>query len=146
MAGQTREVPRLSDFPLHAIEKLRFSDTDKLGHVNNAVFSTMLETGRVDFLLASDPVLNAPGAVFVIANLQLDYLAEITWPGTVEIGTGVISVGRSSMVLKQALFQHDRCVASAQTVLVQMNEETRRAQPLTAETVARLERLTSPQT
>lgn len=140
-----RDIPALSDFSLHAVEKLRYSDTDKLGHVNNAVFSTMLETGRVEFLLASGPAMNAPGAVFVIANLQLDYLGEITWPGMVEIGTGVISVGRSSMLLKQALFQHGRCVASAQTVLVQMNEETRRAQPLTAETVARLEALKAPQ-
>lgn len=145
MAGSERDRPQLADFPLQAAEKLRFSDTDRLGHVNNTVFSTLLETGRVDFLLASDPPLGAPGCVFVIANLQLDFLAEITWPGTVEIGTAVVSVGTSSMVLTQALFQHGRCVASARSVLVQMNEKTRRALALSTETAARLEKLKRPQ-
>ncbi|AUH63506.1 acyl-CoA thioesterase [Paracoccus zhejiangensis] len=145
MAAARREPPALSDFPLQSFEKLRYSDTDRLGHVNNAVFSTMLETGRVDFLLAGETALNAPGSVFVIARLELDYLAEVTWPGNVDIGTGVLSVGRSSMTLRQALFQHGRCVADATTVLVQMNEETRRPQPLTDAAVTRLNGLTVPQ-
>ena len=43
-------APLLDDFVALSREKLRYSDTDRQGHVNNAVFSTFLETGRVELL------------------------------------------------------------------------------------------------
>ena len=46
-----RPGPALSDFPFHTREKLRYGDTDRQGHVNNAVFATFFETGRVDMLI-----------------------------------------------------------------------------------------------
>src|ERR1700722_2154599 len=48
------ETPTLSDFALHTYDKLRYADTDRQGHVNNAVFSTALETGRAEFLYDPD--------------------------------------------------------------------------------------------
>lgn len=135
----------LADYPLLTYEKLRYADTDRQGHVNNAVFSTMLETGRVELLYSPDTPLAAAGCAFVIASLRLDFRGEITWPGTVEIGTRVARVGNSSLTLEQALFQNGTCVAAAETVIVQMNEGTRRAHPLRAETAQRLSAL-MPQT
>lgn len=120
----------LADYPLKTYEKLRYADTDRQGHVNNAVFSTMLETGRVELLYAPDTPLFADGCAFVIASLHLDFYSEINWPGQVDIGTRVSTVGKSSLTLEQGLFQRDRCVAMAKTVIVQMHEETRRSYPL----------------
>lgn len=131
----------LNAYPLQTYEKLRYADTDRQGHVNNAVFSTMFETGRVELLYASDEPLWAPGCAFVIASLQLDFLGEITWPGRVEIGTRVLSVGRSSLTLEQGLFQNGSCCAMAKTVIVQMDEATRRAAPLSPTTSGRLQAL-----
>ena len=133
----------LNAFPLRTFEKLRYSDTDRQGHVNNAVFSTMLETGRVELLYSPHDPLQEPGCAFVIASLHLDFLGEITWPGDVDIGTRVASVGNSSFTLEQCLFQHSRCVAAAKTVIVQMNEASRRAQPLSAAARQRLAELIS---
>lgn len=134
-------LPVLSDYPLQAYEKLRYADTDRQGHVNNAVFSTMFETGRTEFLLAPDRPLNEKGCGFVIARLQVDYWGEITWPGRVDIGTRIMSVGRSSMTLEQGLFQHGNCVAKAQTVIVQMDESTRKSHPLAEGVVQYLQSL-----
>lgn len=122
-------IALLSDFPFQTYDKLRYSDTDRLGHVNNAVFATLLETGRVEFLFAGTEPLTDAGCTFVIANLNLAFRGEITWPGRVDIGTRVVAVGKSSLTLEQGLFQHGLCVATAQTVIVQMNEQTRRSQP-----------------
>ena len=33
--------------------RLRFNDTDRLGHVNNAVFAVMLEQGRSELAVAA---------------------------------------------------------------------------------------------
>lgn len=133
--------PAWTDFPLTTFDKLRYNDTDRQGHINNAVFATLLETGRVELLYAPDGALHDPGCAFVIASLSLQFLKEINWPGQVDIGTGVAEVGRSSFTLTQGLFQNSQCVATAQTTIVQMNESTRRSHPLSAHTVARLNAL-----
>lgn len=137
----TLNRPTLADYPLQAYEKLRYADTDRQGHVNNAVFATMLETGRVELLYGPEGVLHDGGCAFVIASLHLDFLGEIRWPGLVEIGTRVASIGNSSLTLEQGLFQEGRCVATAKTVIVQMNESSRRSQALTDRAVQRLRSL-----
>jgi acyl-CoA thioester hydrolase len=134
-------APKLTDYPLRTYEKLRYADTDRQGHVNNAIFATMLETGRVELLYAPDAPLFDGGCAFVIASLHLNFLGEINWPGKVHVGTRVATVGRSSFTLEQGLFQEDECVATAQTVIVQMNESSRRSQSLSAAAVQRLTEL-----
>lgn len=132
---------RLDDFPARTFDKVRYADTDRQGHVNNAAFATFCETGRVEFLFDPERPLYPPGAAFVIARLALDLRAEVRWPGTVDIGTRVEQIGRSSLTLKQALFQGERLVATAETVIVLMDEETRRSTPLPQATVDTLKKL-----
>lgn len=122
----------IEDFPFRTYDKLRYADMDTQGHINNAVFSTFLETGRVEFLYDPDKPLTADNASFVIANLNLNFLAEVRWPGQVDIGTAVLKVGTSSVSLYQGLFQGDVCVATAETVIVQMDNTSRKSSPLTA--------------
>ena len=140
-APNPKRHPQPDDYPLRARDKLRYADTDRQGHVNNACFATFLETGRVELLYAPDVSIVEPGGAFVIARLSLDFLAEIRWPGEVTIGTGVQRVGTSSLTLRQAIFQHEACVATAETVIVQMDEATRRARPLGPAARQRLEAL-----
>ncbi|QRG04513.1 acyl-CoA thioesterase [Xanthobacter dioxanivorans] len=123
-------LPRLEDFPVKAVDTIRYGDTDKLGHVNNAVFSTFLETGRTRVLLDAGRPIAPAGAGFVIARLVLDYIAEMHWPGQVEIGTGVTAIGRSSVTMRQALFQNGACTATAETVIVLFDMAHRRPLPL----------------
>ncbi|MCV0427482.1 MAG: acyl-CoA thioesterase [Roseibium sp.] len=132
----------IEDFPLKSSDKLRYADTDRQGHVNNAVFATFLETGRVEVLVGDG--LADDGAAFVIARLELDFLAEVNWPGSVEIGTAVAQVGRSSFKLLQMVFQDRKPVARATTVIVQMNDETRKSQPLSEKARIRFGVLTRP--
>jgi acyl-CoA thioester hydrolase len=137
------ESIKLEDFAIKTYEKLRYADTDRQGHVNNAVFATMLETGRVEILFDLTSPLAGHQCAFVIANLNIDFRSEITWPGRVDIGTSVSGVGRSSFKLEQALFQDGRLAATASTVIVQMNEATRRSEPLSDAAIERLNRLKS---
>jgi acyl-CoA thioester hydrolase len=136
-----RQLPKLTDFPIRSIDKIRYRDTDQLGHVNNAVFSTFFETGRAELLVHPDRRVAAEGASIVIASLFLEYYQEITWPGEIQIGTRVLNVGRSSVKLEQALYQNDQCVARAETVLVQIDDVTRKSTPLSESAVAELRKL-----
>ena len=118
-----KELP-LNDFPLQTFDKVRYADTDRQGHVNNAAFSTFLETGRVEFLYPPEYAILSEGASFVIASLQLEFLGEITWPGRVEIGTGILRIGNSSIRILQQLFQAEKCVARAETIIVQVDDRS----------------------
>jgi acyl-CoA thioester hydrolase len=138
------ELAPIEAYPLRTSDKLRYSDTDRQGHVNNAVYSTFLETGRVELLFHVAGELAEPGAAFVIARLELDFLAEGLWPGMVEIGTAVANVGRSSVTLEQVICQDGRHLAKARSVIVQMNESTRRSQPLGEAAVAQLKSYMRP--
>lgn len=121
---------QLEDFPLTAHDKIRYGDTDRQGHINNANFLTFLETGRVEFLYHPDFWKHAEGASFVIASVKLDFLEEMKWPGQIDIGTGILKVGNSSVRLHQQLFQGDKCVASAETVIVQVGDHNGKSKPL----------------
>lgn len=128
----------LKDYPIQSFDKLRYRDTDRQGHVNNAVFSTFLETGRTELFYSEHQPLADPNASFVMARLVLDFRAEVLWPGEVWIGTGILAIGRSSVRMEQVIFQNARPVASAETVVVQVDNVTRRSTPLSPQTVTLL--------
>jgi acyl-CoA thioester hydrolase len=130
-----------SDYATWTMDTIRFGDTDKLGHVNNAAFSTFLETGRVHVLLDPARALNRPGISFVIAKLILDFKAEMHWPGHAHIGTRCKSIGRSSFVLEQIILQNDTIAALAETVMVMFDETTRKSTPLPNLAIARLKEM-----
>ena len=110
--------------------RLRFNDTDRLGHVNNAVFAVMLEQGRTEFALEAGLPIESEGMALVIVRLELEFLREMAWPGTVTIETEVARVGNRSFTLQQRLISDSGLCARAVTVLVVMDRAARRAVPL----------------
>lgn len=140
-AKPRRVLPPLDDFPGRTRDIIRFRDLDPQGHVNNAVFATFFEAGRVILLRAPGNPLNPPGANSVLARLDINFLQELHWPGEVEIGTGIAEIGRSSYTFAQAVFHQGGCAATARATMVMIDGATRRARPLPEDVVARLERL-----
>ncbi len=126
------------DCAITTVAKVRYADTDRQSHVDNAAFSSFIETGRVELLYDPERPLAAPGAEFVIASLRLDFKGEIHWPGELRIGTWVSRLGTSSIHLGQSLYQVDPPVAVADTVVVQIDGLSRRATPLSEAARARL--------
>lgn len=118
---------KLEDFPLRTFDKIRYVDTDRQGHVNNALFASFLETGRVEVLYNPSYPILVEGSSFVIVSLKLEFLNEITWPGRVDIGTGILNIGNSSITIFQRLYQNKKCVANAETVIVQVDNLTKQS-------------------
>ena len=130
-----RVLRKLEDFPHRTTEVIRFGDLDSNNHVNNAVFSSFFEAGRVT--LFRDPRralgLMPDGLIWTLAQITIDYLDEMHWPGTVEVGIGLASLGRTSAVFEQALFFEGRCTATAKAVNVLVDQASRRPTPITDE-------------
>jgi len=134
--------PDLEEFPMRTFDLIRYGDTDRQGHVNNAVFATFFETGRVSFLF--EPSILPEGTMLVIARLVIDFRAELTWPGQVEIGTRVEGISNRSFTLSQAIFHNGKCAATSESTIVVVNEKTRRSTPLSEQLVNALGQWTKP--
>ena len=84
---------RLDHFPYRHKDTIRYGDLDRQNHVNNAVFATFLETGRVMVLRDREAGFAFPGAEYVLARLVIDFRQEMRWPGEVTIGTAIAPGG-----------------------------------------------------
>jgi acyl-CoA thioester hydrolase len=133
-----RPAPQLADYPHRATDIIRFADLDPQGHVNNAVFATYFETGRVAMFRNPDLGIGVPDGTFILVRAEIDFLRELRWPGTVEIGTALMEFGRSSFTVGQVIFNEGVCCAAGRFTMVLIDRTTRRSRPLTAEVMARL--------
>jgi acyl-CoA thioester hydrolase len=124
---------KLENYPINSFDKTRYCDTDKQGHINSTGFSIFCETGRADILFHPDSFAASEGSTFVIANLNLNFIAEINWPGTVEIGTGILQINRSSFLLGQGIFQNGKLCATSETIMVHVSGKPAKSCPLSAE-------------
>jgi acyl-CoA thioester hydrolase len=126
-------APRLEDFPFRQSDNVRYADLDPNQHVNNAVYATYFETGRVALVKNRSYGLIPEGLTWMMVRLDMHFRAELRWPGTVEMGLGVAKFGRTSVTFDQVVFSGDKCVASAQSVSVLIGESTRKPTQLTEE-------------
>lgn len=115
--------------PLVTEVTLRYSDLDPLGHLNNAVYATLFEAGRVH---AADEALGPllPGGTgFVLARIEIDFKAEGGFPGTARVETTIDRVGRASLDFGQRVLLDGAVLATARCVCVLIDLATRRPTP-----------------
>ena len=137
-ARPRKPAPQLADYPHRVTDVVRFGDLDPQGHVNNAVFATYFESGRVAMFRNPDLGIGVANATFVLVRQEIDFLRELHWPGQVVVGTALAEFGRSSFTVTQAIFRDEDCVAAGRATLVMLDMATRRPRPLPEETIAHL--------
>ena len=59
-------------------ERVRFRDLDAMGHVNNAVFLTYIESARVAFLQSTSARLPTLEDIsIIVARIEIDFRAPV---------------------------------------------------------------------
>ena len=102
--GRQDSTPRLEDFPYRLTDNVRFGDLDPNQHVNNAVYATYFETGRVTLMKDPQYGLTPQGLAWIMVRLDMHFRAELRWPGKIELGLGVSKFGRTSVTFDQVVF------------------------------------------
>jgi len=128
--------PRLEDFPYRITDNVRYADLDPNQHVNNAVYASYFETGRVTLMKDHSNGLTPQGLSWMMVRLDMHFRAQLRWPGTIEMGLGLVKFGRTSVTFDQVVFSNSKCVASAQSVSVLIDAVTHKPRPLTRGIVA----------
>ncbi len=96
--------------------ELRFRDIDMLGHVNNAVYITFLETARMVYMRQLGTWVNRP--VILLAHTEIDYLRPIVLGERVDVLLRVSRVGKKSFDLEYEVRANGELSAKAKTVQV----------------------------
>lgn len=111
---------------------VRFRDLDAMGHVNNAVYLTYLESARIAYWMAITGNPDLKGLEMILARVEIDYRSAALYGETLDIEVWCPSVGRSSFILEFRITERStgRLVAEARKVLVSYNHALGQSRPV----------------
>ena len=110
----------MDGFKIVAEVAVRFSDTDALGHVNNSVYLSYLESARVDYLREILGARKIQELGVIIARVEIDYKSPAFHHETMLVGCRVEEIGGSSIRMDYRIEDKatGRLVVLAKSVLV----------------------------
>jgi acyl-CoA thioester hydrolase len=113
--------------------ELRFRDLDAVGHVNNVVYLTYMETARIQWWIDVTGHRDFRNFGMILARTEIDYKAPASWGDRLEVGVRCASMRRSSFVLEFRVAEPGgRVFADARKVLVHYDYDVGRSVPLPA--------------
>jgi acyl-CoA thioester hydrolase len=89
-----------------------------MGHVNNAVFLTYIESARVAFLQHLGAATTLEDMAIIVARIEIDFRAPVGFGDEVAVSVRASRFGEKSFDLDYELRVGGRIVAEAKSVLV----------------------------
>lgn len=123
-------------FNVHTKCQVRFSDTDAMGHCNNARFFTYMEEGRVAYFTKLFPDHKPSDQFdifpFILADIQCSFKTPAFCGETLTVGVGVTEFGTKSFVIEYEITEEtsERLVATGKSVLVMYDYKTKKTYPI----------------
>jgi len=99
-------------------ERVRFRDLDVMGHVNNAVYLTYIESARVAYLQDLGAAATLEDMSIIVARIEIDFRAPVGFGEEVEISVHASRFGEKSFDLDYVLRVGGKVVDEAKSVLV----------------------------
>lgn len=124
---QRSEFRHFIELPVH------WGDQDALGHVNNVQFFRYLESARVAYVEAVFGLpVRADGEGVILADLQCAFRSQLEYPVTVEVGTRIARLGRSSFDVHAAIWRQgaEAPAATSRGVIVWFDFRAQKPAPL----------------
>jgi acyl-CoA thioester hydrolase len=125
-------MPPVDGYPFVYRDTVRFRDLDGMGHVNNAVFFTYMESARIAFLSSLGAGLN-PQHSLILARTEADFRSPIAFGEDVEVGVRTSRVGTKSFELEYEIRADGRLAAEGKSVLVGYDYERGASMEIPAE-------------
>src|SRR5262245_46940154 len=126
--------------------KVRFRDTDGMGHVNNAVYLTYLELAREHYWHEVFGLTDYRAVDIIMARVEIDFLAAIVPGDTIVVGLRASALGRRSFdFLYEGWRKADGAVVFAsRSVQVMYDYATGRPKELSSESRAKILAVEAP--
>ncbi len=147
MPDDQRDLP--GPFRHRKAIEVRFADTDAMGHVNNAVYHTYVESARTSYLEAVTGQrmgLGVHGEMsFILAESRMVYRSPAHYGEILMVETRVKWIGRSSLRMDHRItapegdYGHARLVAVCEAVLVHYDYGHEAPAPIDTDLIGRFE-------
>lgn len=112
--------------------KVRFAETDLLGHVNNSSYFIYLEQGRIDFFQDLEMDSQENDWNFILASIKCDFLRQAFFNQKLTITTQVGRIGNKSFQLVQTVCDSDtgEKIAHSDSAIIYFDFEKQASEPL----------------
>lgn len=131
------------DFHFYLPIKVRFSETDMFGHLNNTVPFIYFEQARIDLFQSlgfmQDWTKPDHDTIPVVADLQCDFLSQVFFDEHIKLYAKVAEIGNSSMDIHYMGCKGDGNIAfTGRGRIVQISKKTGKSVPLSEEMLEKL--------
>ncbi|TMU85745.1 acyl-CoA thioesterase [Bacillus sp. BHET2] len=129
-------------FSIHI--KVRFSETDMFGHMNNTIPFTYFEEARIEFLkyigFMQNWIKPNHDTIPVVADLQCDFVKQVFFDEMLRVYVKANRVGHSSVDLHyMGLNEKDEICFTGRGTMVQISKQTGKGVPWTEEMKKKLD-------
>jgi len=116
--------------------QIRMTDLDPFGHVNNGVFLSYYDLGRLDYLQRiTHKVLDWSELDSVLVHVACDFKDSVLFSDRIFVGTKVVELGNRSIKILQHIFtENPYCLKSVcYSVLSGFDKEKNCSKPVSEE-------------
>jgi acyl-CoA thioester hydrolase len=132
-----------NDFPCSVPLEVQFRDLDPFGHVNNAVYFSYFELGRVAYMRRLlDHPLTIGDLSIVVVDASCRYRSPAVLGEQLLLGVRITHIRRSSFAFGYTLWVADsaRLVAEGRTIQAAFDHQTKQVKAISPEMRERFER------
>jgi acyl-CoA thioester hydrolase len=101
---------------------VQWGEQDLFGHVNNTVYFRWFESARIAYLerIGLSQLMERERIGPILAAISCNYRRQLTYPDTVEVGSRITRIGRTSMTMAHALRsrRQEAIVADGESTIV----------------------------
>ena len=120
-----------TDFPFNLNLEVIFRDVDSMGHVNNAVYFTYMETTRIKYFLELKSRADLGDMNMIVAHASCAYKTPAFLGELLVVGVAVTRFGNKSFDFTYHLNTEDgKMIATAKTVQVSYDYQANRPMEL----------------
>lgn len=92
---------KISTFHHQMPAQLRFSDVDRFGHVNNAVYFSLFDMCKTNYFMTVMGKNIFDSIATVVVNIEAKFIAPVFYPDDIVIQTSITQLGNKSFTLFQ---------------------------------------------
>ena len=133
----------LPDFPSTITLPVQWGEQDLFGHVNNAVYFRWFESSRIKYLeqIGLPDLMTRERIGPILAAIGCNYRRQLTYPDTVEVGSRITRLGRTSLTMVNAIWsqRQQAIVADGESTIVVFDYKTQKPTPIPEEIRAAIE-------
>nr|WP_290670251.1 thioesterase family protein [Ardenticatena sp.] len=130
---------KAADYPFTVTIEVQFRDTDAMGHVNNAVYFTYMETARSKYVMRLMNRQGLEALQMILARACCSFRSPAFFGETLTVGVGISRIGNKSFDMVYRIEGPDgRLVAEGESTQVMYDYEAGHSIPVPAAFRARV--------